>query len=216
MIPVDKDRCQAEKPNGESFMTIGGGHKMVRCSNKPTVIITETVAGKDGLFGSMSLCDDCLKVAEKQLPEGYIKVKSIFERLLIVYDKKDSEYVYMNTAWTDKELEFRWIVISVPLNEEAAQKEVKRLNALKIVNMETFPKFWYESNAYFSWVNSLEDLHTALSYQTDPKYGGLRTKDEFLDKSTQHYDGSLNFGTRIEHSGKKTLREYLVENNVEF
>ncbi len=82
--------------------------------------------------------------------------------------------------------------------------------------MNTFPEFWYESNAYFGWVRSLNDLETALGYQTDPKYGGLQNKDEFLDRSTQHYDGSLNFGTRIEHTGTKTLREYLVENNINF
>ena len=74
----------------------------------------------------------------------------------------------------------------------------------------------YESNSYFGWVNSITDLETALAYQTDPKYGGLRTKEEFLDRSTQHYDGSMNFGTRIEHTGKKTLREFLFENNIEF
>ncbi len=130
MIPIDKDRCQAEKPNGEGFMTLGGGHKMVRCENKPTIIITEKQAGKDGLFGSMSLCDDCLKVALEQLPQGYFDIDILSERLLIVYDKKDSEYAYMNTAWTDSELEFRWIVISVPLNEEAAKEEVERLNNL--------------------------------------------------------------------------------------
>lgn len=82
--------------------------------------------------------------------------------------------------------------------------------------MKTFPKFWYESNAYFSWINSVDDLQTALDYQTDPKYGGLRTKDEFLDRSMQHYDGSLNFGTRIEHTGSKSLREFLSEHGITF
>lgn len=71
MIPIDKERCQAEKPNGQSFMTLGGGHRMIRCENKPTVIATETQAGPDGLKGSMTLCDECLLVAQKQLPEGF-------------------------------------------------------------------------------------------------------------------------------------------------
>jgi hypothetical protein len=71
MIPIDKERCQAEKPNGQSFMTLGGGHKMIRCESKPTVIVTETQAGSDGLKGSMCLCDDCLEVAKKQLPLGF-------------------------------------------------------------------------------------------------------------------------------------------------
>lgn len=77
MIPPDLERCQAEKPNGESFMTLGGGHKMIRCDNKPTVIVTETQPGPDGKIGSMSLCTDCLKVAINQLPKGYFKVDYI-------------------------------------------------------------------------------------------------------------------------------------------
>ena len=71
MILIDKERCQAEKPNGANFMTLGGVPKMVRCENKPTVIVTETQAGSDGLKGSMCLCDDCLEVAKKQLPLGF-------------------------------------------------------------------------------------------------------------------------------------------------
>jgi len=74
MIPVDLGRCQADKPNGESFMTLGGGHKMIRCKNKPTVVIKETKPGPDGLYGGMSLCDECLKKAYEQLPEGYFEV----------------------------------------------------------------------------------------------------------------------------------------------
>jgi len=71
MIPIDKERCQAENPNGQSFMTLGGGHKMIRCENRPTVIATEIKAGSDGLKGSMTMCDDCLKVANEQLPKGF-------------------------------------------------------------------------------------------------------------------------------------------------
>ena len=130
LIPADKNRCQAEKPNGVHAFTVGGVPRMERCTNKPTVIVTETKAGKDGLFGSMSLCDDCLKVAEKQLLKGYFIVKSILENLVVLYDKQDMKYIYMNTSLTNKELEYRWIVISVALNEEAAKKEVERLNNL--------------------------------------------------------------------------------------
>jgi hypothetical protein len=82
--------------------------------------------------------------------------------------------------------------------------------------MKKFPKFWYESNSYYGWVKSVADLKTVLKYQIDPQYGGLKTKDDFLDRSLQQYDGSMNFGTRIEHTGKKTLREFLLENKIEF
>jgi hypothetical protein len=73
LIPADLTRCQADKPNGESFMTLGGGHKMVRCESVPTVVAYEQdVQDDDGMRGSMSLCDDCLKVFEKQMPDNYI------------------------------------------------------------------------------------------------------------------------------------------------
>ncbi len=42
---VDLDQCQAEKPNGHSFMTLGGRPGLVRCTNKPSVIITEDEPG---------------------------------------------------------------------------------------------------------------------------------------------------------------------------
>jgi len=71
MIPIDKERCQAEIPNGQTVMTLGGGHTMVRCKNLPSVIATETEAGADGLKGSMTMCGECLEVAKKQLPTGF-------------------------------------------------------------------------------------------------------------------------------------------------
>lgn len=68
LIPVDRKRCQAEMPNGAGPFTIGGRPGMVRCTDIPSVIATEIVAGKDGQKGSMSLCLDCQKVMEKQMP----------------------------------------------------------------------------------------------------------------------------------------------------
>ena len=66
LVPPDKNRCQAEKPNGHSFMTLGGHPGRVRCEAAPTVIAKETKPGKDGKRGSMSLCDSCLAVMVKQ------------------------------------------------------------------------------------------------------------------------------------------------------
>ena len=64
--PPDPNRCQCEKPNGNSFMSFGGVVKRVRCANTPTVIATETQPAADGLRGSMSLCDECKqKLIEK-------------------------------------------------------------------------------------------------------------------------------------------------------
>lgn len=68
LTPPDLKQCQAEKPNGNSFMTLGGRPGMERCKNKPKWIATEKKPGPDGLTGSMSLCAGCRKVMEKQMP----------------------------------------------------------------------------------------------------------------------------------------------------
>ena len=82
--------------------------------------------------------------------------------------------------------------------------------------MNTFPKFWYESNAVWGNVESMEDLREKMQHQTNKSVCGIfDTKDEFLDNSFQNETGILDFGTRIEHSGKKTLREFLIENGVD-
>jgi len=39
--PVDLKQCQAEVPNGNTFMTLGGRPGRERCKNKPTVVVTE-------------------------------------------------------------------------------------------------------------------------------------------------------------------------------
>ncbi|KKM19829.1 hypothetical protein LCGC14_1651720 [marine sediment metagenome] len=75
--PADKERCQADKPNGQGPFTLGGGHKMVRCTNKPSVIATENKPGEDGQKGSMSICTDCLTKFTKQMPQGYATFTNI-------------------------------------------------------------------------------------------------------------------------------------------
>lgn len=65
--PPDLEQCQAEKPNGHSFMTLGGVPGLERCKAKPIVIIKELQPDAHGRCGSMSLCAECWKVAIKQL-----------------------------------------------------------------------------------------------------------------------------------------------------
>jgi hypothetical protein len=77
LIPPDTVQCQAEKPNGHSFMTIGGRPGLERCTNKPTMLVAEAHPGEDGRIGSMTLCDDCFAVFQKQQPAGF----AIFKRL---------------------------------------------------------------------------------------------------------------------------------------
>ena len=79
LTPPDRKRCQAEVPNGATFMTVGGRPGRVRCKNKPTVIIMEVVSGKDGRHGSMALCHSCWAVAIKQLGSFSISAEPIID-----------------------------------------------------------------------------------------------------------------------------------------
>jgi hypothetical protein len=62
--PVDRERCQADKPGNGPFVMGGeigdpkNGYR-IRCKNKPTYIATEKQPGKDGKIGAMSLCGLC-------------------------------------------------------------------------------------------------------------------------------------------------------------
>lgn len=70
LTPPDLAQCQAEIREG-SFMTLGP-RSMIRCTNKPSVIIEEKEPNpKDGLRGSMSLCPDCLEQAKRQLGDSF-------------------------------------------------------------------------------------------------------------------------------------------------
>lgn len=77
LTPPDKKRCQAEVPNGHSFMTLGGSPGRVRCSNVPTVIAKENKPGKDGRKGSMSLCDSCRVVFVETLGPSFATLTPI-------------------------------------------------------------------------------------------------------------------------------------------
>lgn len=76
MIPVDRNQCQGEKIVNNAF-TIGGVPTYIRCPNKPICIVTENKPGADGQIGSMSLCEHCLEIAEKQLPKDYFKISEL-------------------------------------------------------------------------------------------------------------------------------------------
>jgi len=80
---------------------------------------------------------------------------------------------------------------------------------------EKFPKFWFDSNACFGYVESITDLRNAFIQNTS-KYSSVRTFVEFLNLCKQHSNNeSLNFGLRVEHSGVKTLYQFLSENGVD-
>ena len=73
--PVDVMRCQSEEFQG-SFMTLGP-RSFVRCINKPVAIAVEQGPNEDGYQGAMSLCEECLLAARKQLGEDFALVYRI-------------------------------------------------------------------------------------------------------------------------------------------
>lgn len=78
LIPADRERCQAEKPNGCGPFTMGGVARMERCTEKPKVVLIEKTAGEDGQAGEMSLCGHCLIVfnAQANTPDVAVEVLS--------------------------------------------------------------------------------------------------------------------------------------------
>jgi hypothetical protein len=79
LTPPDLARCQAEVPNGHSFMTLGGRPGLERCKDKPVVVIEEVVPGVDGQRGSMALCIPCWAVALKQIGAHTFWARPIIE-----------------------------------------------------------------------------------------------------------------------------------------
>jgi hypothetical protein len=77
LTPPDLERCQAEKPNGHTFLTLGGSPGRVRCDSRPVFVAKELHPGEDGQCGSMSLCAKCQVVFVKQLGIDYAE----FERI---------------------------------------------------------------------------------------------------------------------------------------
>lgn len=68
LTPPDLKQCQSEKPNGNTIFTLGGVPGLVRCKSRPIFIAKEPKRPDGKVRGSMSLCLDCLRVCEKQVP----------------------------------------------------------------------------------------------------------------------------------------------------
>lgn len=74
-----------------------------------------------------------------------------------------------------------------------------------------FPRFWFEGNHAFMWVNNLEELQQVFDL-----YEGIMTPDEILDKAVNIAgDDFKEFGLRIEHDGKTSLRKHLKMFDIE-
>ena len=67
------------KPNGHTFMSLGGVPGHIQCDNKPDYIATERKPDKDGRKGSMSMCAKCAVVFQEQKGTKYADLVSIEE-----------------------------------------------------------------------------------------------------------------------------------------
>lgn len=59
LIPADPKQCQCEITPAHGAFRLGPRPRPERCTNEPTFIVTELIAGDDGLKGEMSLCASC-------------------------------------------------------------------------------------------------------------------------------------------------------------
>jgi hypothetical protein len=80
LIPPDINQCQADKPNGNTFMTFGGIPKMVRCRNVPEFIAMENNPKRNSERGSMSVCRECSQILIEQLGLTFATFKTINRR----------------------------------------------------------------------------------------------------------------------------------------
>lgn len=86
LTPPDVLQCQTDIPNGENAFTLGGGHKMVRCTNAAAFIVTEVEPGADGQCGSMSVCDECKAVLIEQMGPSIDKLAIVHIESPIAFD----------------------------------------------------------------------------------------------------------------------------------
>ena len=75
-----------------------------------------------------------------------------------------------------------------------------------------FPRFWYESNACWGYVNSFEELEEKFRLQLKEN-NGIDNVKQFLEQSIKAKH-SNSFGTMREHVGPKSLSDLLKENNL--
>lgn len=62
LIPPDYNRCQCEITEAHGPFVLGPKPRPARCHNEPVYIAVETIPGRDGRCGAMSLCLSCAKV----------------------------------------------------------------------------------------------------------------------------------------------------------
>jgi hypothetical protein len=91
LIPPDFAVCQALVPNPRYNPLAFGYNAVMRnrvipCRNAPTTLVTERRSGTDGQRGSMTLCDTCLAVAQRQLGDEHFFIAA---RLLRKKDAND-------------------------------------------------------------------------------------------------------------------------------
>lgn len=81
--PHDLHRCQAEVISYTPFIMGGKPFMRTRCRAKPHWVVKETVAGKDGLRGSMTLCDSCAErfIRKDALPPSYYSMEFICQNV---------------------------------------------------------------------------------------------------------------------------------------
>lgn len=81
--------------------------------------------------------------------------------------------------------------------------------------MDTWTRFWFEGNRYFSWINGPEDWEKVKAAYSEEDWNPQWTVDEILDKAKVcPTSPHPKYGFARECDGDKTLREFFAENGM--
>ena len=81
-------------------------------------------------------------------------------------------------------------------------------SSLSKKNKTPWVKFWFESNQFFDWIESLEDWDRLRSAY--PSF----SDNDLLDSKQNVHSLKPNYGMRMEHKGTETLRDFFIKNNM--
>lgn len=78
LTPPDYEQCQVFVTPAHGPFTLGPRPAQVRCKNRPVWLAKEKTPGDDGLYGSMTLCAECVgKLLEDTTLSSRISLQAI-------------------------------------------------------------------------------------------------------------------------------------------
>ena len=133
---------------------------------------------------------DQAKSAENTLRQLYLSGLTERRRL--------EALIVQSAQWLQTETVTGQSLVAGKIIEEAAR--------LKAAQLPEWPRFWFEGNQHFGWVESRADWQTVVE-----KYAGHSTEEELLTRCLEDEDSDdAKFGFTSECKGPATLGEFLL------